>query len=196
MEDYLGIKAVHAPSQKHWRTWLQKNHRKEQAVWLIIYRKTSATPSVYYPEAVDEALCFGWIDSKPNKRDHESYYLYFSPRKPKSKWSKVNKIKVEQLFKAGKIALAGQAAIDLAKKNGTWYALDKVENLEIPDDFKKKLSANKSASQFWDAFPPSAKKGILQWIESAKRDETRKKRIEETVKHAALNVRANQYTPK
>ena len=190
------MKTKYFKNRQEWRTWLADHFDKESEIWFVFPLKNSGKPALSYNDAVEEALCFGWIDSKPNKRDQESYYLYFSPRKPKSKWSRVNKIKVEQLLKAGKIAPAGQAAIDLAKKNGTWYALDKVENLEVPVDLIKKLSANKSASQFWDAFPPSAKKGILQWIESAKRDETRKKRIDETVKLAALNVRANQYTPK
>ena len=196
METYLGTLAVHAPSQKHWRTWLQKNHLKEQAVWLIIYRKTSATPSVYYPEAVDEALCFGWIDSKPNKRDHESYYVYFSKRNPKSKWSKVNKLKVEQLIKKGKLSASGLAMIEKAKQSGTWTALDEVEDLVMPADLKKQFAGNKTAHRYWTAFPPSVKKGILQWILSAKRPETREKRILETLRLAEQNIRANQYIKK
>jgi uncharacterized protein YdeI (YjbR/CyaY-like superfamily) len=193
MELKNGIKTFYAKSQKDWRKWLEKNHAKEKAVWLIIYKKGSEVPSVYYPEAVDEALCFGWIDSTPNKRDEDSYYQFFAKRNPKSNWSKVNKIKVERLLKAGKITPSGMEMIELAKRNGNWSALDKVEELLLPEDLKKAFSQNKMAFQYWTKFPPSAKRGILEWILNAKKLETRQKRIEETVRLAKHNIRANQY---
>jgi uncharacterized protein YdeI (YjbR/CyaY-like superfamily) len=195
-EIYRSIAVTAAKTRKAWRAWLMKNHQKEKAVWLIIYHKKSSTPSVYYDEAVEEALCFGWIDSKPNKRDEESFYLFFAQRKPKSNWSALNRERVERLSKQGLIQPAGQKMIDLAKQTGTWEALKPVHELTIPEDLQKLLAKNKKAAAYFDAFPPSTKKGILEWILNAKRPETRQKRIEETVKLAAQNIRANQYTPK
>lgn len=195
-KEYKGIKTFYAKDQESWRRWLEKNHEKETSLWLILYKKDSDTPSVYYPEAVDEALCFGWIDSKANKRDDKSYYLFFAKRNPKSLWSKVNKEKVAKLLKANKIAKAGLEAIAQAKKTGTWSGLDKVENLEMPEDLKKALSKNKPALTHFEAFPKSVKKAILEWIQNAKKPETRLKRIEETASLAAKNIRANQHKPK
>lgn len=158
MEFKDGIATFHAVSRQAWREWLEQNHRSEKSVWLIIYRKESPVSSVYYPEAVDEALCFGWIDSKPNKRDEQSYYQFFSKRNPKSKWSKVNKTKVEQLIAQGLMAPAGLEMIEIAKQNGTWTALDEVFNLIVPDDLQKAFDANKFALENWEKFPRSSKR--------------------------------------
>jgi len=187
------VKTLYAPSADAWRNWLASNHIKEKNIWLIIYRKESKTKSVYYPEAVDEALCFGWVDSKPNKRDSESYYQFFAKRNPKSNWSKINKEKVERLFKANKMAAAGMEMISIAKANGTWNALDEVEELVIPPDLKKALKTVPNALTNFEAFPKSVKRGILEWILNAKLPDTRMKRITETVALAAKNERANQY---
>jgi uncharacterized protein YdeI (YjbR/CyaY-like superfamily) len=193
MELKDGIKTFHAKNRKEWRKWLDKNHKKEKSVWLIIYNMGSQTPSIYYPEAVDEALCFGWIDSKPNKRDAESRYQYFAKRNPKSNWSKINKEKVARLMSAGLMSEAGLEMVQLAKESGTWTALDKVESLEVPDDLMKLFATNKTAFKNWEQFSKSTKRGILDWIQNAKRSETRNKRIEETVALAEKNIRANQY---
>lgn len=158
---------------------------------MIIYRKESGTPSVYYTEAVDEALCFGWIDSKPNKRDENSYYQFFAKRSPKSNWSKVNKEKVAKLIEQGLMASAGFEMIEIAKKNGTWTALDDVEKIIIPDDLKELFLENKTALENWEKFSRSSKRGILEWIMNAKKAETRRKRIEETVSLAEQNIKAN-----
>jgi uncharacterized protein YdeI (YjbR/CyaY-like superfamily) len=195
MELKDGIKTFYAKSQKEWRKWLEKNHPLEKSVWLIIYKKETGIPSVYYPEAVDEAICFGWIDSKPNKRDDESYYQFFAKRNPKSNWSKVNKTKVERLLKKGLIAKAGLDAIEMAKQNGTWTALDKVEEMAIPIDLQKAFDKNKKAFLNFDKFPRSSKRNILEWIMNAKRTETRQKRIVETVELAGKNIKANHYRP-
>lgn len=195
MELKDGVKTFYAKSRLEWRKWLQKNHKKEKSVWLIIYQMKSQVPSVYYPEAVDEALCFGWIDSKPNKRDAESRYQYFAKRNPKSNWSKINKEKVARLIEQGLMTEAGLEMVELAKRTGTWDALNNVDALLLPDDLQKKFSKSKLALKNWSAFPPSTKRGILDWIQSAKRPETRQKRIDETVSLAAKNVRANQYRP-
>lgn len=195
MEYKEGIKTTQAKSALAWRKWLEKHHLKEQSVFLIIYRKQCNVPSVYYSEAVDEALCFGWIDSVPKKRDEISYYLMFSKRNPKSNWSRVNRIKVERLENEGKITEAGQKMIDLAKATGTWTALDKVWDMIVPEDLQSLLSRNKKALAHFTAFSPSAKRGILEWVYSAKRPETRKNRIKEIVRLAAQNIKANQYQP-
>lgn len=193
-EAYNGIKTFYANSRNQWRNWLQKNHAKEKSVWLIIYRKETKLPSVYYKEAVEEALCFGWIDSKPNKRDDKSYYQFFAKRNPKSKWSKINKEKVEELISKGLMTAAGMEVIETAKQNGAWNALDEVESFVMPEELQKALSKNKTAQKNFEAFPASSKKIIIQWVADAKREETRQKRIEETVTLAAKNIRANHYT--
>ncbi|MCG8371893.1 MAG: YdeI/OmpD-associated family protein [Balneolales bacterium] len=195
MELKDGIETFYASSRKAWRNWLEIHHSTSKSVWLIIYKMDSGTPSVYYNEAVDEALCFGWIDSKPNKRDENSYYQFFSKRNPKSNWSKINKQKVEILLEAGLMASAGLEMIKIAKETGTWDALNDVDNLVIPDDLQKEFYNNPIALDFWEQFPPSSKRGILEWIFNAKRAETRKKRIRETVSKAAENIRANHYRP-
>jgi uncharacterized protein YdeI (YjbR/CyaY-like superfamily) len=186
-------KTFQAKSRAVWRRWLEKNHSKEKSVWLIIHHKSNQASSVYYDEAVEEALCFGWIDSKPNKRDDESYYLFFSQRKPKSNWSKINKERVEKLTKLGLIKPAGQAMIDLAKKSGTWSALTQVDNIVVPPDLQKHFNKNKTAFKNFQAFPPSSKKIILEWIMNAKRPETRLQRIMQSVELAEKNIRANHY---
>ena len=193
MELHNELKTFHAKTRKEWRDWLEKNHQSEKSIWLIIYKKESETPSIYYPEAVDEALCFGWIDSKPNKRDEHSYYQFFSRRNPKSNWSKVNKEKISILMEQGLIHSSGLKMIEIAKQNGTWTALDEVENITIPDDLKALFLNNKTAYDNWEKFSRSSKRGILEWIMNAKKTETRQKRIEETVQLAADNIKANHY---
>ena len=195
-EIYQNIKAVTAANRKAWRNWLARNHENENSVWLIMYHKKTSIPSIYYEEAVEEALCFGWVDSKGNSRDDQSSYLYFAKRKPKSNWSKPNKIRVEKLIAQGLMMPAGQRMIDLAKQTGTWTALDHVEALTIPPDMQKLLNKNKTALKNFLAFPPSTRRAILEWILNAKKQETRQKRIEETVTLAAQNIRANQYVKK
>ncbi|MEL7221738.1 MAG: YdeI/OmpD-associated family protein, partial [Bacteroidota bacterium] len=182
-----------AKDANEWRQWLAENHLIVKSVWLIIYRKESKIDSVYYDEAVDEALCFGWVDSKPNKRDEQSYYQFFSQRNPKSNWSAVNKQKIARLTASGKIAPAGQEMIRMAKETGTWTALDDVEKLIVPVDLQQIFDQNPVAYGNWQKFPPSARRGILEWIFNAKKPETRRKRIDETVALAAKNIRANQY---
>lgn len=193
MELHNNVKTFHAKTRKEWRKWLEKNHQSETSIWLIIYKKGSKTPSVYYPEAVDEALCFGWIDSKPNKIDENSYYQFFAKRNPKSNWSKVNKEKVKKLIEQGLMHSSGLKMIDIAKQNGAWTALDDVENITIPDDLNALFLKNKTAHKNWEKFPRSSKRGILEWIMNAKKTETRQKRIEETVRLAANNIKANHF---
>lgn len=193
VETYKNIEAITAKNSKQWRVWLEANHASKKAIWLIIFKKESDIDSIYYPQAVDDALCYGWIDSKPNKRDDKSYYQYFSVRNPKSNWSKVNKEKVKYLIDQKLMRPPGLKMIATAKQNGTWDALNDVDNLILPPDLKAQFEINQQAVNHWSLFPDSAKRGILEWIFNAKRAETRLKRIRETVELAEKNIRANQY---
>lgn len=185
--------SIHAHTPAEWRAWLELHHTQPNGVWLISYKQATGKPRVTYDEAVEEALCWGWIDSKPNKLDDERTMLWFAPRKAGTGWSKPNKERAEKLINVGRMAPAGLAKIDAAKEDGSWNALDGVEALGIPPDLAQAFAANPTAQQYWDAFPRSAKRGILEWISNAKKPETRAKRIEETVTLAADNKRANQW---
>jgi uncharacterized protein YdeI (YjbR/CyaY-like superfamily) len=193
METKDGIKVFYAKTQKEWRKWLEKNHQSEKAVWLIFYKKGSGIQSTNYAEALEEALCYGWIDSKANKRDEVSYYQYFAKRKPASNWSKVNKEKVTKLIEKGIMTPAGFESIETAKQKGKWFALDEVEELIISPDLQQLFDNNKAAFDNWEQFSRSAKRAILEWILNVKRPETRQKRIEEAVELAQKNIKANQY---
>ncbi|HEX2630231.1 MAG TPA: YdeI/OmpD-associated family protein [Chitinophagaceae bacterium] len=191
-----GVEVFYPKSRKEWRAWLQKNGQEKKNVWLLLYNKQSGKPTLTMPEAVEEALCFGWIDSKANKRDEESRYQSFAKRKPGGTWSKINKARVKQLINEGLMQETGMEMIRIAKKNGSWTKLDTIDRLEIPDDLQKALNKNKTALQHFNAFPPSSKKIILLWISTAKTEVTRSKRIAEAVTLAAVNKRANHYQPK
>ncbi len=188
-----GVSAVAAQTRKDWRKWLQKNCNKESSVWLIMYHKSHDLASVYYDEAVEEAICFGWIDSIAHKRDEHSKYQFFAQRKPKSNWSKANRERAERMIAKGLMTPAGEAMIALAKETGTWEALIDVQNSVIPQDLQELFDNNATAYTNFLAFPPSSKRIILEWILNAKKPETRQKRLEETVTLAAKNIKANHY---
>ena len=185
--------SVHPLSRAEWRAWLADNHTRAEGVWLISYKKGAGQPRVTYDEAVEEALCFGWIDSKGNKLDDKRTMLWFAPRKPKTGWSRPNKGRVERLIAAGLMAPAGLAKVEAAQRDGSWTALDAVEALEIPADLALALARHATARQNFDAFPRSVKRGILEWISNAKKAETRAGRVEETARLAAENQRAAQW---
>lgn len=189
------LNEVQAETRADWRRWLAANHGRTEGVWLVTFKKDSGKPHLPYADAVEEALCFGWIDSKPGKVDEQRSKLWMSPRKAKSAWSRVNKERIERLIAAGLMTAAGLAKIDAAKQDGSWTALDAVEALEIPADLRTALAVHKSTANF-EAFPPSAKRGILDWIRQAKTAATREKRILETARLAAVNERANQWKPR
>jgi uncharacterized protein YdeI (YjbR/CyaY-like superfamily) len=191
MEQKNGVATFYAGSRAAWRQWLEENHRTEKSVWLILYKKGSGMPSIATSEAVEEALCFGWVDSLPNKRDERSFYLFFARRNPKSNWSRVNREKVARLMEEGRMAPAGLEMVALARRSGTWTALDAVEEIVLPDDLVQCFAENDAAFQNWEKFPRSSRRGILEWILNAKKPETRQKRIRETVRLAAENIRAN-----
>lgn len=186
-----GNPMVHPKTRDEWRVWLERNHATSTGAWLVTARKETGHPRVEYAEAVEEALCFGWIDSKSNRLDDTRSLLWMSPRKPRSGWSKSNKERVERLERDGLMSDAGRAAVEAAKRNGAWSLLDSVEALELPDDLAAALARNAKAKANYDAFPPSSKKIILTWLATAKRPETRTRRIEETVRLAEQNIRAN-----
>lgn len=175
------------------RKWLTANHQVSQGIWLVTYKKAVGNRHVPYEEIVREALCFGWIDGQAKPLDATRSQRLLTPRKPKSKWSGPNKARITDLTAAGLMHPAGQAMVELAKRTGTWTALDAVEALVEPDELRAALDADPDARRYWDAFPPSTRRAILEWIGSAKRPETHQKRIVETVQQAALNVRANQW---
>jgi uncharacterized protein YdeI (YjbR/CyaY-like superfamily) len=170
---------------------LEANHATSPGVWLISYKQGSGKPHVSYDDAVEEALCFGWIDSRVNKLDDEGHVQLYSPRKSKSPWSRTNKQRIEKLIDQGLMTEAGLAKIEAAKQDGSWSLYDSVEDLRVPADLEEALAANETAREHFEAFSNSSKKIILWWIESAKRPETRQKRIEETVSLAAQNIKAN-----
>lgn len=181
------LETIYASDRTPWREWLEKNHRTSPGIWLIYYKVKSGKPSVRYNEAVKEALCFGWIDSKVKSLDEERYMQIFTPRKLKSVWSKLNKQYIEEIIEQGLMTEVGFKKIDAAKQDGSWTALDEIEALIIPMDLKQALEANEAANQNFETFSNSLKKNILFWINSAKRPETRLKRIEQTISSAAQN---------
>ena len=172
------------------------NHRRTNGVWLVSYKKASGKPRFEYNEAVEEALCFGWVDSKPNKLDEERSLLWFAPRKPGTGWSRPNKERIERLTQAGLMEIAGLRKVEQAKRDGSWTKLDAVEDLQIPTDLHDALAALPPAMEHFAAFPKSVKRGILEWITNAKTSSTRIKRIDETAVLARQNKRANQWRPK
>lgn len=181
------LKTIDAISRKEWREWLEKNHRTSLGIWLIYYKVKSGKPSVQYSEAVKEALCFGWIDSKVKSLDEDRYKQIFTQRSPKSVWSKLNKQYIAELIEQGLMTKAGLEKIEAAKQNGSWNTLDAIEALIIQIDLKQALEANATANHNFEAFSNSSKKNILFWVDSAKRPETRRKRIEQTISSAAQN---------
>ncbi|MEM1115144.1 MAG: YdeI/OmpD-associated family protein [Bacteroidota bacterium] len=185
--------STHPASRAEWRAWLKTHHTRGEGVWLILNKKASGKPRLTPDEIVEEAVAFGWIDSVPRTLDAERSMLWVAPRKPGSNWSRLSKERAERMLAAGLVSEAGRAVIEAAKADGSWTALDDVENLVVPDDLAAALDAHPPARANWDAFPRSPRRGILEWILTAKRDATRARRIEETARLAQQNKRANQW---
>ena len=180
-------------SQQDWRQWLEENHRLKQSVWLIYYKKKSNMPTISWSEAVDQALCFGWIDSTAKPIDEEKYKQFFTKRKPKSVWSKVNKQKVQRLIDHGLMTQAGYESIEIAKQNGSWTILDDVEELTIPEDLEKEFITKPGSKDFFLSLSKSVKKAILQWLVLAKLPETRQKRMSEIAELASQKLKPKQF---
>lgn len=185
---------VHPTTRAQWRAWLTAHAGDPDGVWLVSWKKATGRPFVTYDEAVEEALCVGWIDSKPSSLDTERGMLWMAPRKARSSWSRINKTRVERLLAAGLMQPSGLAVVEAARASGTWSALDAVEDLVEPDDLVQALDADPEARAAWDGFPRSTKRAILEWIVSAKKPETRAARVSTTVSEAHVGRRANQWT--
>ncbi|MDX1349883.1 MAG: YdeI/OmpD-associated family protein [Putridiphycobacter sp.] len=176
-----------------WRQWLELNHKTKEAVWVVFYKKNAPNHNLSWSDSVDEALCFGWIDSTKRSIDSEKFMQYFSKRKAKSNWSKINKAKVKTLIEEGLMTAEGYKSIEVAKENGSWTILDDVEALVLPPDLKEALSNSNRAVAFYENLSKSAKKILLHWVISAKRPETRQKRIVEIVDNAQENLKPKQF---
>ena len=167
-------------SSKEWRKWIQANHAKSNGVWLRFFKKDSGEQSVTYSEALEEALCYGWIDGQANKYDTNSYIQKFTPRRPKSIWSKRNTEKAERLIREGKMKKAGMHQVELAKADGRWQqAYDSPKYMKVPEDFLQRLSKNKKAKTFFDRLNKANQYAIAWRLQTAKRPETREKRLKE-----------------
>jgi uncharacterized protein YdeI (YjbR/CyaY-like superfamily) len=185
---------VEVASRAEWRRWLTKHHPQATGIWLVTWKK-AADPAKYlsYDDIVEEALCFGWVDSLPRTVDAQRSMRLVAPRKAGSSWSAVNKARVEQLTAAKLMTPAGLKVIERARRDGSWSKLDEVEQLVVPADLAKALAAHARAAEYFDAFPRSSKRLILEWIHGATTAPTRVKRVTETARLAAENRRANHW---
>ena len=173
-----------------WRAWLIANHASSKGVYLVSWRRATGRRSVPYEEAVEEALCVGWVDATGRTLDEERGLQWFAPRRPRSGWARSNKERVARLEAAGLLLPAGLAAIEEAKRNGAWTLLDDVENLVVPEDLAEALAAAPPAAATWDAFPRSARRAMLEWVAQARRPATRAERIARIADAAARGQRA------
>ncbi len=171
------LREIHPKTRAGWRSWLEKNHAKSDGVWLVFYRASTGKRRLSWEEAVREALCFGWIDSKVNPVDDERYKQIFTPRKPRSVWSKINKQHVAELLEAELMTDAGLRAVEVAKNNGAWSLLEPVDALIVPEDMESALQKSTAAREAYDALSKQAKRSMLYSLYTAKRQETRAKRL-------------------
>lgn len=171
------VKIFCPTSRTAWRKWLKQNHNSKPSVWLVYYKQKSDIPSISWGEAVDEALCFGWIDSKRITLDDDKFMQFFSKRKPNGTWSKINKVKICLLIAAGLMTKAGYESMEKAKQNGSWTILDDVEKLKIPKDLLAAFKTKKGSKKYFLTLSRSLRKAHLQWLVLSKRPETRQKRI-------------------
>lgn len=183
----------HPADRKEWRQWLIEHHHIKLSVWVIFNKAKSGKRSLTWSESVDEALCFGWIDSKALTLDEHRYKQFFSRRKPKSVWSRINKEKIDRLIADGLMTEAGLRSIEIAKENGSWTSLDEAENLIIPKDLEKAFKQHKGSKTFFTGLSKSVRKGMLTWIAMAKLPETRQRRINEVAELGAKGVRPKQF---
>ncbi len=180
----------HAQSREQWRAWLEAHHDSAPGMWLCSWRSSHGGPICPYPEAVEEAICFGWIDSTVTILDEDRGLQLFTRRKPKSTWTRLNRRRAADMDAAGLMTDAGRRSIEVARSNGWWTMYEPVEDLMEPDDLAAALDDEPAARANWNMFPASPRKQMLFWVISAVRDETRTARIEKIVEQAALNKRA------
>jgi uncharacterized protein YdeI (YjbR/CyaY-like superfamily) len=184
-----GLPAVYAKDRATWRRWLSGNHLRLKGVWLVYYKRGSGRPTVSYAEAVEECLCFGWIDSLVNPVDADRYMQLMTPRKAKSAWSKINKGRIERMIAEGRMTEAGLEKIERAKRDGSWEALDRIEAGEMPAELRRALNTNGAAKKTFQTWAPSRRKQVLYWTSNAKRAETRQRRAERAVELIAQGIR-------
>jgi uncharacterized protein YdeI (YjbR/CyaY-like superfamily) len=181
-------KAILFPSSTEWRRWLEEYHDKEKEAWLVHYKKGSGKDSLSYDDAVEEALCFGWIDGRLKSIDNEKFILRYSPRKKNSVWSKLNRDKAEKLIRSNKMTEAGMIKINQAKANGLWdAAYTSLDKDEIPEDLKSALMGNLDALNNFEHFANSYRNMYIGWVNGAKTSQTRQQRIAEVVRRSELN---------
>jgi uncharacterized protein YdeI (YjbR/CyaY-like superfamily) len=184
------LELVDARDRAAWRRWLERHHRRDFGVWVVLHKKGSTDGTLFYEEAVREALCFGWIDSTGGAIDDRRYRVWMAPRKPRSGWSAVNKRRIDDLIAEGSMSAAGLAVIEAAKADGSWNLHDRSDALELPEDLLAAFARYADSRRHWDAFPTGVRRRSLAWIYTAKRDETRARRVEEIAARAARNERA------
>jgi uncharacterized protein YdeI (YjbR/CyaY-like superfamily) len=184
------LEQFHPRTRDEWRAWLEANHSSAPGVWAVAFKRSTGKTAVDYDAFVEEALCFGWIDSRTRSLDSDRSALLMTPRRPGGGWSRSNKERLTRLERAGLIAPAGHAVIEAAKADGSWTLLDTVEALEVPADLQAALDAASGAAEHWDGFKPSVRKAILMWLVTAKRPETRAQRVAETARLAAAGTPA------
>jgi uncharacterized protein YdeI (YjbR/CyaY-like superfamily) len=177
----VALKHVRPKSREAWRAWLQKHHAVSPGVWLIFAKKHTKLPSLSYADAVEEALCFGWIDSLMKSIDDQFHRQMFTPRKAKSVWSALNRARVARLTRQGQMAPAGLAAMALARTTGMWHAHADIEALVVPPELQRALDADPDAKRHWPTYSESARKGFLFMLANARRPETRDRRAREIV---------------
>lgn len=180
------VPRVQPANRAAWRKWLRANHAKSKGVWLVFLK--GAERQLPYGDSVEEALCFGWIDSLMRPIDARSYMQLFTPRKPKSSWSALNKRRIEALIERKLMAAPGLAKIEAAKKDGSWTKIDAVEAGVVPPDLARALAANKKAKTFFDSAAPSRRKGMLHWINNVKSADLRAARIAHVVSQAVKGL--------
>jgi len=187
------IETFSPTSRENWREWLAENHRSKQSIWLVYYKIQANIPTVSYNDAVDEALCFGWIDSTKKSLGNDTFMQFFSKRKPNSVWSKINKGKIQCLIDEGLMTEAGFESIEKAKQNGSWSILDEVEELIIPEDLENEFNTKSGSKDFFLSLSKSVRKAILQWLVLAKQAETRQRRIAEIAELASQKLKPKQF---
>ncbi len=193
MNPEVPANSVRCETRGQWRAWLSQHYERDEGVWLITFKKANGQPPVGYDASVEEALCFSWVDRRSKGLDEDRSMLRFVPRRKGSGWSRSNKERVAKLMDAGLMHEAGIAKVEAAKSDGSWDALDALENLEVPRDLADAFTAYPGSAHNFEAFPRWVKRAILEWISAAKRASTRKRRTEETSRLAMDNKRPEQW---
>jgi len=182
---------LYLKNRREWRAWLRKNHATSDGVWMLYYKKHTNKPRISYDDAVEEALCYGWIDSKVRRIDNEKFKQVYTPRNDNSVWSLLNRKRALKMIRAGKMTKAGMKKIEEAKQNGKWQAAyTSRKKSRLPSDLKKALMKNKKAWQHFQAFANSYQNMYIGWVRDSKRKETREKRIKKVVARSAQNKKA------